>query len=56
MLTTKDICNMLHVVPNTVKMLIRTGALQAIRVGHQYRFRQADVEEFIKKNETQQAR
>lgn len=49
LLKTTDVCEILNVSPNTVKALIESGELTAIRVGHQYRFRKEDIAEYIER-------
>lgn len=49
MLSTKQVCDQLGVSPNTVKSLIQRGDLPAVRVGYQYRFRQADIDDYIRR-------
>lgn len=52
-LTTAEVNVILGFAPSnqsSVPQLVRTGALRAIRVGHQWRFRPQDVEEFLDAN------
>lgn len=46
---TKDVCDQLNISPNTVKNMIRQGDLPTIRVGKGYRFRQSDIEDYIRR-------
>jgi DNA binding domain, excisionase family len=46
-LTIKDVCRRLNVNHQTVRALIRTGAIHYLRVGRVYRFREAWIQEFI---------
>jgi excisionase family DNA binding protein len=46
-LTTEDVVAYLNVTPRTIYRLIRTGELPAIRVGHQWRIRQSDLDEWL---------
>jgi excisionase family DNA binding protein len=45
--TTEDVGGYLNVTPRTIYRLIRTGELPAIRIGHQWRIRQRDLDEWI---------
>jgi excisionase family DNA binding protein len=45
--TTEDVRGYLNVTPRTIYRLIRTGELPAIRIGHQWRIRQRDLDEWI---------
>ena len=45
--TTEDVVGYLNVTPRTIYRLIRTGELPAIRVGHQWRVRQSDLDEWL---------
>ena len=46
-LTTEDVVAYLNVTPRTIYRLIRTGELPAIRIGHQWRVRQSDLDEWL---------
>jgi excisionase family DNA binding protein len=46
-LTTADLVAYLNITPRTIYRLIRTGELPAIRVGHQWRIRQSDLDEWL---------
>ena len=45
--TTEDVVAYLNVTPRTIYRLIRTGELPAIRIGHQWRIRQSDLDEWL---------
>jgi excisionase family DNA binding protein len=45
--TTEDVVTYLNVTPRTIYRLIRTGELPAIRIGHQWRIRQSDLDEWV---------
>jgi excisionase family DNA binding protein len=46
-LTTEDVVAYLNVTPRTIYRLIRTGELPAIRIGHQWRVRQSDLDDWL---------
>lgn len=46
-LTTEEVLSWLKVTPRTIYRLIRTGELPAVRVGRQWRFRRADLENWL---------
>jgi excisionase family DNA binding protein len=46
-LTTEEVLACLKVTPRTVYRLIQAGELPAVRVGRQWRFRQADLENWL---------
>lgn len=48
-LSTKQVCDILNIAPNTVKSLVRRGDLPAIRVGCQLRYRPEDIEAYIQR-------
>jgi excisionase family DNA binding protein len=45
--TTEDVVAYLNITPRTIYRLIRTGELPAIRIGHQWRIRQSDLDEWL---------
>ncbi len=49
LLTTEDVANYLKVDVVTVRRLVSRGELAAYRVGNEYRFTQADMREFLKR-------
>ena len=51
-LTTEEVLGCLKVDPRTIYRLIKTGELPAIRIGRQWRFRRADLEEWIDRQRT----
>lgn len=46
-LTTEEVLGYLKVTPRTIYRLIRTGELPAVRIGRQWRFRRADLDEWL---------
>jgi excisionase family DNA binding protein len=46
-LTTEDVLGYLKVTPRTIYRLIRTGELPAVRIGRQWRFRRADLDDWL---------
>ena len=46
-LTTEDVLGYLKVTPRTIYRLIRVGELPAVRIGRQWRFRRADLDEWL---------
>ncbi len=46
-LTTEEVLRYLRVNPRTLYRLIRLGALPAVRVGRQWRFRQMDLDAWL---------
>ena len=51
-LTTEEVLGCLKVNPRTIYRLIKTGELPAIRIGRQWRFRRADLNEWIDRQHT----
>jgi excisionase family DNA binding protein len=51
-LTTEEVLSCLKVNPRTIYRLIKTGELPAIRIGRQWRFRRADLDEWIDRQRT----
>lgn len=51
-LTTEEVLSCLKVNPRTIYRLIKTGELPAIRIGRQWRFRRADLDEWIDRQQT----
>jgi excisionase family DNA binding protein len=49
LLTTEDVANLLKVEVVTVRRLVGRGELAAYRVGGEYRFSQADVQDYLKR-------
>jgi excisionase family DNA binding protein len=50
-LTTEEVLGSLKVTPRTLYRLIRVGDLPAVRVGRQWRFRRADLENWLSARE-----
>lgn len=50
-LTTEEVLSCLKVTPRTIYRLIRAGELPAVRVGRQWRFRRADLENWLRARE-----
>lgn len=46
-LTTEDVLGYLKVTPRTIYRLIRSGELPAVRIGRQWRFRRADLNDWL---------
>lgn len=46
-LTTEDVLGYLRVTPRTIYRLIRSGALPAVRIGGQWRFRRSDIDRWL---------
>lgn len=46
-LTTEDVLGYLRVTPRTIYRLIRSGALPAVRIGRQWRFRRSDLDRWL---------
>ena len=51
-LTTEEVLVCLKVNPRTIYRLIKTGELPAIRIGRQWRFRRADLDDWIDRQQT----
>jgi excisionase family DNA binding protein len=51
-LTTEEVLTCLRVTPRTIYRLIKSGELPAIRIGRQWRFRRADLDEWIDRQRT----
>jgi excisionase family DNA binding protein len=51
-LTTEEVLGCLKVNPRTIYRLIKTGALPAVRIGRQWRFRRADLDAWIDRQRT----
>jgi excisionase family DNA binding protein len=51
-LTTEQVLDCLKVNPRTIYRLIKTGELPAIRIGRQWRFRRADLDDWIDRQQT----
>lgn len=48
-LTTDEVLGYLRITPRTIYRLIRSGELPAVRVGRQWRFRQADLDRWLER-------
>lgn len=49
LLTTKEVCEILRCHPNSIRRWLHAGKLKCSAVvGRQYRFRRADVEQFMR--------
>jgi excisionase family DNA binding protein len=48
-LTTADALEYLNTTPRTLYRLLADGAIPAVRVGHQWRFRKNDLDEWLKR-------
>ena len=48
-LTTEEVLGYLKVTPRTIYRLIRTGELPAVRIGRLWRFKRADVDDWLER-------
>ena len=48
-LTTEEVLGYLKITPRTIYRLIRNGELPAIRIGRQWRFRRADLDQWVER-------
>jgi excisionase family DNA binding protein len=48
-LTTEEVLGYLKTTPRTIYRLIRSGELPAVRIGRQWRFRRADLDEWVER-------
>ena len=48
-LTTEQVLGYLNTTPRTIYRLIRNGELPAIRIGRQWRFRRADLDQWVER-------
>lgn len=46
-LTTEEVLGYLKTTPRTIYRLIRSGELPAVRIGRQWRFRRADLDQWV---------
>jgi excisionase family DNA binding protein len=46
-LTTEEVLDCLKVTPRTIYRLIKSGDLPAVRIGRQWRFRRADLDDWL---------
>ena len=51
--TVKEVAEMLHFQPNTIRLWLEAGKLRGIKVGWQWRVRESDLQEFMKENTEQ---
>ena len=51
-LTTEEVLGCLKVNPRTIYRLIKSGDLPAVRIGRRWRFRRADLDEWIERQRT----
>ena len=51
-LTTEEVLDCLKVNPRTIYRLIKSGELPAVRIGRQWRFRRADLDDWINRHKT----
>jgi excisionase family DNA binding protein len=49
-LTTEEVLRYLKTTPRTIYRLIRDGKLPAVRVGRQWRFRRADLDQWVERH------
>lgn len=48
-LTTEEVLSYLKITPRTIYRLIRSGELPAVRIGRQWRFRRADLDQWLER-------
>ena len=48
-LTTEEVLGYLKTTPRTIYRLIRDGELPAVRIGRQWRFKRADLDQWVKR-------
>lgn len=48
-LTTEQVLGYLNTTPRTIYRLIRNGELPAIRIGRRWRFRRADLDQWVER-------
>ena len=48
-LTTEQVLGYLNTTPRTIYRLIRNGELPATRIGRQWRFRRADLDQWVER-------
>jgi excisionase family DNA binding protein len=48
-LTTEEVLAYLNTTPRTIYRLIRSGELPAVRIGRQWRFRRADLDQWVER-------
>ena len=48
-LTTEEVLSYLKITPRTMYLLIRSGELPAVRIGRQWRFRRADLDQWLER-------
>jgi excisionase family DNA binding protein len=53
LLTTREVARYLHVVPITIYRMIDRGDLPAIKVGHVWRIRRQDLEDYLRRSASQ---
>ena len=49
-LTTEEVLGYLKTTPRTIYRLIRSGELPAVRIGRQWRFRRADLDQWVERH------
>ena len=49
-LTTEEVLVYLKTTPRTIYRLIRSGELPAVRIGRQWRFRRADLDQWVERH------
>lgn len=52
LLTTGEVAERLRLKPATIRSLVRSGNLSAIKIGTEYRFDESDLSSFIDHNRT----
>ena len=49
-LTTEEVLAYLKTTPRTIYRLIRSGELPAVRIGRQWRFKRADLDQWVERH------
>lgn len=50
LLTVNEVAKLLRVSNMTIYRLVKSGSMNAVRVGHSYRIDKSDIERYLKKN------
>ena len=53
LLTTRQVCDLLHVSRSTLHQLRRRGVIEAVRIGRAVRFRARDIKALIEQGEVE---
>lgn len=52
LLTTSEVANLLSVSPSMIRSLVRSGEIQAVKIGSEYRIDEEELRKFIARNKT----